>query len=236
MGEAARFIWLHGFGSGPKSSKATFVAARLAERGLRLEVPDLNEPAFFDLTIGRMLARLDALASERPGPLALIGSSLGGYTAALWAASRTGRVDRLVLLAPAFDLAARWSARMGPASLADWRARGSFAFDHYALGRKEELSVAFLDDAAVHPAFPLPACPTLLVQGLRDDTVSPDLARAFTEKMKAAGGDVRLLELDEGHELTADLPRLWAELSSHLGPLFAGGAQAPAGPTPRPTP
>lgn len=223
MAEAARFIWLHGFGSGPKSSKASFVAARLAERGHRLEVPDLNLPAFFSLTIGRMLGQLDALAAERPGPLALIGSSLGGYTAALWAESRPGRVSKLALLAPAFDLAARWSARMGPAPLADWRARGSFAFDHYALGRKEPLSVDFLHDAERHPAFPLPDAKTLVVQGLRDDVVSPDLARTFAARMTAAERDVRLLELDEGHELTGDLPRLWSELSAHFEDLLEGG-------------
>lgn len=220
MATAARFIWLHGFGSGPRSSKATFVAARLAERGLRLEVPDLNEPAFVDLTLGRMLLRLDALSAERPGPLALVGSSLGGYAAALWAASRPGQVSRLALLAPAFDLAARWSARMGPGPLAEWRARGSFDFDHHSLGRKEPLSVGFLDDAERHVPFPLPEAPTLVVQGLRDETVSPELAREFTARMRAASREVRLLELDEGHELTADLPRLWGELSDHLAPLL----------------
>jgi len=221
MATAARFIWLHGFGSGPKGSKATFVAARLAEHGLRLEVPDLNEPAFYDLTISRMLLRLDALSADRPGPLALVGSSLGGYAAALWAASRPDLVSRLALLAPAFDLAARWSARMGTDPLAEWRARGSYAFDHHSLGRKEALSVAFLNDAGRHPPFPLPESPTLVVQGLRDDTVSPELAREFTLRMRAASREVRLLELDEGHELTADLPRLWTELAAHFAPLLA---------------
>src|SRR4051812_1388544 len=107
-----RFLWLHGFASSPASSKAAWVAARLADRGLRLEIPALNDPAFFDLTVSRMLQRLDDLAPA--GPVSLVGSSLGGYTAALWAAARPERVHRLALLAPAFDLAARWQARMGP--------------------------------------------------------------------------------------------------------------------------
>src|SRR5476651_1920345 len=78
METKARFVWLHGFGSGPSSSKAAHAHARLAERGIPLEAPDLNQPSFFDLTVTRMLARLDAIYAERPAPLALIGSSLGG--------------------------------------------------------------------------------------------------------------------------------------------------------------
>ena len=57
-----RFVWLHGFGSSPTSTKATYVAARLAERGLALETPDFNEPSFRELTVSRMLRQLDALA------------------------------------------------------------------------------------------------------------------------------------------------------------------------------
>src|SRR2546421_490520 len=57
-----RFIWLHGFASGPSSSKGQFVRARLEERGLHLVIPDLNEPSFFDLTVSRMLEQLDVLA------------------------------------------------------------------------------------------------------------------------------------------------------------------------------
>jgi len=218
-----RTLWLHGFASSPASSKAAYVAARLAERGARLEIPDLNRPAFFDLTISRMLQRLDDLVPA--GRVSLVGSSLGGYTAALWASARPERVERLALLAPAFDLAGRWEARMGPEHMKTWRERGWFEFDHYGSKRKERLSPRFLDDAARYDAFPLPEAPTLVIQGRRDETVDPGLAREFTRRMRGAGREVKLVELDDGHELTADLPRLWTELSAHL-----------AQEAPRPTP
>src|SRR5438477_11128137 len=141
----ARFIWLHGFASGPSSSKGQFVRGKLEERGLHLVLPDLNEPAFFDLTVSRMLGKLDELA-QGEDPVVLFGSSLGGLTAAVWAAKRPGRTAALVLLAPAFDLGPRWERRMGPAEIARWRAAGRYAFDHYAHERKEDLSIAFLDD------------------------------------------------------------------------------------------
>jgi len=39
---AARLIYLHGFASGPGSHKAQLFRRRFAERGVRLEVPDLT--------------------------------------------------------------------------------------------------------------------------------------------------------------------------------------------------
>ena len=114
---------------------------------------------------------------------------------------------------------------MDPAELADWRRTGKHAFDHYARGRKEDLSIRFLDDALAHESFPLPRCPTLVIQGALDDTVDPALAREFTRRMQ---GRAKLAELQQGHELNADLPGLWRLIEAHLAPLLP---QAP-----RPTP
>jgi hypothetical protein len=206
-----RFVWLHGFASGPTSSKGQYVRARLRERGIALELPDLNEPSFFDLTVTRMLAQLDALLAGEE-PVILFGSSLGGFTAATWAARRPLRMRALLLLAPAFDLAPRWERRMGP-DAARWRAAGRHAFDHYARGRKEELSIRFLDDASKYESFPLPDCATLVLQGTQDDVVEPELAREFTRRME---GRAELVELPEGHELNADLPALWRRMQAFL--------------------
>jgi len=207
-----RHLWLHGFASGPTSSKGQFVQQRLRERGVELEIPDLNEPAFFDLTVTRMLQRLDALTGGDDG-VVLFGSSLGGFTAATWAALHPDRARALVLLAPAFELGPRWSARMDPAELRQWRATGRHAFDHHARGRKEELSYRFLEDAQRYPGFPLPRCPTLVIQGTLDDVVDPALAREFVRRME---GRASLIELQEGHELTGDLPRLWRGIERFL--------------------
>jgi len=207
-----RHLWLHGFASGPTSSKGQFVKQRLREKGIELEIPDLNEPAFFDLTVTRMLQRLDVLTEGDDG-VVLFGSSLGGFTAATWAALHRDRARALVLLAPAFELGPRWSARMDPAELRHWRATGRHPFDHHARGRKEELSYRFLEDALQHPGFPLPRCPTLVIQGTLDDVVDPALAREFVRRME---GRADLIELQEGHELTGDLPGLWRGIERFL--------------------
>ena len=209
-----RYLWLHGFASGPQSSKGRFVRERLAARGVGLEIPDLNKPAFRDLTVSRMLGQIDALLQDEPA--VLFGSSLGGYTAALWSALRPGRTRALVLLAPAFDLAARWKQRTAPEELRRWRQQGAADFDHHAWGRKEALSIGFLDDADRHEAFPLPDAPTLVLQGKRDEVVTPDLALEFVGRMRDRGKNPRLVLLDDGHDLTADLPRLWREIEGAL--------------------
>ena len=43
--------------------------------------------------------------------------------------------------------------------------------------------------------------------------VDPALAREFVRRME---GRARLIELDEGHELTADLPALWKRIERFL--------------------
>src|SRR4051812_1380083 len=117
-----RFVWLHGFASGPASSKGQFVRARLLERGIELSLPDLNEPGFFDLTVTRMLGQLDALLAGND-PVVLFGSSLGGFTAATWAATRPGRGGGPGLLGPAFGVGPRRGERMGQAAPC-WRRAG----------------------------------------------------------------------------------------------------------------
>lgn len=88
-------LYLHGFRSSPRSTKARQLEARLRARGLDagFRCPQLPVSP-------REASRLiESIAAERgDGPLALIGSSLGGYYAT-WLAER---VDcRVVLLNPA---------------------------------------------------------------------------------------------------------------------------------------
>jgi pimeloyl-ACP methyl ester carboxylesterase len=205
-----RIAYLHGFASGPGSTKAQFLKTRLAARGRALEIPDLA-PDFETATVGSMLAVVDALLE--PGPAVLIGSSLGGYLAALAASQAPGLVPALVLLAPAFGFAARWEERVGPAAMADWRARGTTLVHHYARDREEPLSIALLDEARRHPDEPDPACPALVLHGRRDDTVPLEAAEHFVGRRPDRR---RLVPYDSGHELTDVLDDLWTEIDAFL--------------------
>src|SRR5262245_19170669 len=99
-----RFIYLHGFASSPQSSKARAFKTALPE----LEVPELDGGDFEHLTVTGQLSVIEkALCGE---PACMIGSSMGGYLAAIYAAAHP-EVSRLVLLAPALGFAPRWKEK-----------------------------------------------------------------------------------------------------------------------------
>jgi len=76
-----RVLYLHGFASSPKSSKASFFATKFAARGIAVESPDLNEPDFSTLTVTRMLGQVSDCIDSGTDPVVLVGSSLGGFVA-----------------------------------------------------------------------------------------------------------------------------------------------------------
>lgn len=191
-----RVIYLHGFASSPGSAKATRFVEALGARGVPVDVPDLNEGDFSGLTISRQLALLDRMMAEQPpGSVLLVGSSLGGYTAALQAA-RTDKVAALVLMAPAFDFARRWVARLGDAQTARWQREGAMPTMHFATGREAEIGWSLIEDARSHPGFPDVRVPTLAFHGRRDDTVDPELSVRFAAERENV--ELELLEADHG--------------------------------------
>lgn len=206
-------LYLHGFASGPGSAKARGLAERFARLGVQLEVPDLTPgPEGFERsTPASMLALAEARLASAPGPHAIIGSSLGGWLAAL-AASRHASVDRLVLLAPAFRLHERWSGRLTPAQLTGWR-RDGLEVLHFASGRHRRIGFQFLEDAARWPAFPRVAVPTLCLAGRRDEIVPLE----DVERFVAVTPSARLVALDGGHDLLASLDRIFEEARAFLG-------------------
>ena len=96
-----------------------------------LEIPDLNYPVFRELSVSRMLGQIDALLHGDPA--VLFGSSLGGYTAALWSALRPGRTRALVLLARMINQ--RRVFLDGRLQSADGHQFGKIVFRHVALAR-----------------------------------------------------------------------------------------------------
>jgi uncharacterized protein len=211
-------LYLHGFASGPSSHKAVVLSRRFAAEGVRVEVPDLTPGAdgFERSSPSSMLAVAEGLLAGAAPPHALIGSSLGGYLAAV-AASRDPSIERLVLLAPAFRLFERWSARLSEAELEAWRATGLETM-HYASNRKRRIGWRFFEDARKHPPFPEVRVPALCIAGTRDDTVPFADVEAFVARTPTA----RLVAVDDGHDLAASLDRIFEEARAFLGPSRAG--------------
>jgi uncharacterized protein len=203
-----RLVYLHGFASGPASTKARFFQAKLAERGATLVVPDLA-PDFTHLTVSSMLAIVEPLID---GPSIVMGSSLGGYMAALAAERLPERVRGLVLFAPAFGFAQRWQERIGRKAVARWRAEGTAPIFHYGLERELPLAFELFDDAARYGAEPDPDVPGLVFAGRRDEAVPLDAVEHFAN----ARTNRELVVYDSGHELTDVLEPMWDRTAHFL--------------------
>ncbi len=140
-----------------------------------------------------------------------MGSSLGGYLAAAYAA-RHENIEKLVLLAPAFQFPSRWRARFEGEEMAEWKRRGSKPFYHYAFKAEEPLGYQFVEDAAQYEDEPDFRQPALILHGTRDDVVPPQVTVQFAASHVNA--TVHLLE--SGHELTDVMDKLWNETATFL--------------------
>jgi uncharacterized protein len=213
-------LYLHGFASSAQSSKARYFAGRFAEVGVPLHTPDLNEPDFESLTVSRMVDQVAETARGlAPGPLVLMGSSLGAFVA--WhAAARLQNddslpgVSHLVLLAPAVTFARDRVADFGPGVVDEWERTGAREFHHYAYDQPRRLRFDFYRDALTYQtdAHAI-STPALVFQGTRDEVVGPEGVVAFFRDRPAT----RLLLLDDGHQLLDHLDLMWNETRAFLG-------------------
>jgi pimeloyl-ACP methyl ester carboxylesterase len=203
-----RYIYLHGFASGPDSSKATYFRRRFAEQGVELHAPDLAGGDFEHLTVTGQLRVIDALAKGEP--VALIGSSMGGYLAALYASAHP-EVERVVLLAPAFDFLRRWPERLGPQG-AEWERTGTMQVYHYADACYRPLGYGLVEDSRNYPGEPSFTQPALIFHGTRDDVVPAECSVAFAARHPNA----RLRLLDSDHQLTDAADAIWSDARPFL--------------------
>jgi uncharacterized protein len=202
------YIYLHGFASGTGSTKARYIQKRFAEIGIELQVPDLNQDDFTHLTVSRQIAQVVALFPQDGTPVTLIGSSLGGWISAI-IAQDDDRVDRLILLAPAFDFLNHWLPKIGNQALSSWESSGYLPIYHHATKSLLPLHYDFLSDAREYPLAEIDRLlPTLIIHGINDDVIPISASRAF-------GSDrpwVELLEWESDHQLTDCGDRIWQEI------------------------
>jgi len=204
-------VYLHGFASSPQSSKAQFFKHKFEERGISIEIPSLDEGNFERLTVSGMLEVVSRVVAAQT--CVVMGSSLGGFVAALYAARHPREVERLVLLAPALQFSKRWRARFSAGELAEWKRQGWKDFYHYGRKRDERLGYSFIEDAAqfeAEPEFPQSA---LILHGSRDEIVPVEMSQDYVRRHP----QVRLKEFGSGHEMTDVMEDLWRETAAFLG-------------------
>lgn len=204
-----RIIYLHGFASGPGSRKAQVFRARFEESGVAVSVPQLDAGFFFGLTIS---GQFEILTREANGePVVLMGSSMGGYLAALYAA-RHPEVEKLVLLAPAFGFQNRWPGMLGEEKFRAWEETGELEIFHYGDQAPRKVGWQLAADAKNWEPVPDVSQPTLLFHGTNDNVVPIAASEAYA----ATHPNVTLKTFDAGHELTEVIDEMWQHTARFL--------------------
>lgn len=163
--------------------------------------------------MGRVRDAIDADGDR--GRAVLIGSSLGGLTASRVAEAEP-RVCALFLMAPAFRLAERWRIRLGEDAFERWRATDALEVTDFATGKKTTVDHRFVTELAeLDPGWPDVRVPTCIVHGTEDDTVDVELSREWAKGRR----HVRLVEVTDGHELGASIPRVLEEATRFFAPF-----------------
>jgi uncharacterized protein len=199
------YLYLHGFASCPDSAKARYLRDCFADCQISLKIPDLNQGDFPHLTITRQLEQVAAKFPSQETPLALIGSSLGGLTAAILA-QKYPQIQRLVLLAPAFGFMKLWLSYLGAEQVRQWQESGYLSVYHYGEGRSLPLHYQFAIDAASYDEAHLQRpVPTLILHGRNDEVIPIQASRDYASSRSY----VKLVELDSDHGLMDVMPQIW---------------------------
>ncbi len=190
------YAYLHGFASGPKATKALAMAEAFARRGLRLHVPDLNAPDFTHLSVSRSMAVVEELTGDG-GPWCLVGSSMGGLTAAWFAARHPERVRRVLLLCPAFHLDRLFHESLGAEGLLQWEATGFHEFLD-ATGDPAPVHWELYRDLRQYAGLPPVTHPTLVIHGTLDASVPVAFSRRFADTSAL----ITLREIEDDHRMS----------------------------------
>lgn len=203
-------IYLHGFASSPNSNKARYIKKCFADNKINLRIPDLNNGDFSRLTITRQKKQVAAHIESTNAPVTLIGSSLGGLTAA-HLGEKHPMVQRLVLLAPAFGFLSHWLPKLEEEKIQRWEKEKYLMVYHYREKREVPLNYDFLTDAVQYSEDILQRpIPTLILHGKNDEVIPIEASRDFARQRPW----VKLVELDSDHSLGDVLPQIWQEIHS----------------------
>ena len=176
-----------------------------------MALPDLNQNDFTRLTLTRQLQQAEALLEDTP--TTLIGSSFGGL-AGVWLGDRHPQIDRLILLAPAFQFLDHWLPKLGDDTLQQWQKQGYISVYHYSEQRELSLHYEFVTDAKTYdPQTLTRRIPTLILHGIHDEVIPITASREFV----ASRPWIHLQELESDHALSNVLPDIWQAIQLFCG-------------------
>lgn len=230
-------VWLGGFMSDMRATKASFLDDHAAKTGRGLLRFDYSghgesEGRFEDGTIGAWLEEsLAVIRAESRGPQILVGSSMGGWLAllcaqALAASGEAQRLAGLILIAPAADMTERLIFdQLSPQLRRDLEKNGrcflpsAYSASPYPITRTliEEGRKHLILDATVRTH-----CPIHVLQGMNDSDVPWTYATRLVEHL---AGDPVVLTLVKDAEHRFSRPSDLALLAQAVESLIETPAQ-----------
>jgi pimeloyl-ACP methyl ester carboxylesterase len=203
--------YLHGFASDQFGDKVLYLRDRFAAIGCAFLAFDhrghgLSSGTMTELTISRNLEDLELVLQHHGQGYArriLVGSSMGGQTAAWYAARHPDEISANVLIAPGFRFIERRKEELGSIGMEQLRKDGRITYKNQWI--EATVGPALFDDASqytIDRLLTLYRTPALLLHGTEDDSVPFEDSVVFTklttarplELLLIAGGDHRLTD------------------------------------------
>ena len=196
------FVYLHGFASGPSSKKASVFKNKFKEIGVSLNTPDLEGGNFENMTLtSQVNIVLDLLDQFQGKKVCLIGSSMGGYLAALLAQKRVV-IKATYLMAPGFNFLERWMRSLQLDYDGDNILKRKVPIFHYRYDKTKYICTDIFKDAKKWASIDLKRdVPTRIVHGIHDEIVPINESIKFVSRRPWCS----LKELDCDHGLLSHL-------------------------------
>lgn len=232
------FVWLSGLGSDMTGSKAVRLADWAGQNGyghLRFDYSGHGRSSgrFEDGTVSRWLSQSEAMISTHCSQsVILVGSSLGGWIAALMArewgknSEKNQRIAGLILINPAWDTTETLMWNRFDAEARQSLATHGVYYRPSDYGAPMPITRALIEDGRNHLIGDNPlalSCPVHVLIGRKDDVVPWHHSAALAERLPLA--DVTLEIIADGdHPLSRerDIARLLAAAAAMAARVEAG--------------
>lgn len=195
-------IFLHGFASSGKGTKAVYLGERLrAREDVDFIAFDFTPtPRDFEyMTITGMVNRLRQYVMDHDlAPFFLVGSSFGALVGMNYA-DRYGGIDGALLLAPALSYS---TMADDEAERMHWKAQGVVDVFHYSFNQPLPLRYDIEVDGRIYKDAPAPTRQVAIVHGTSDEVVPVEESRHYATQYPEL---VDLIEVDAGHDLNEHL-------------------------------
>jgi uncharacterized protein len=193
-GSGRQVLFITGFLSKRWGNKSKALAQWCGEVGWGFCCYDVrgfgdSEGTFTDYTLSDWIADARSVISMLPcssGPITIVGNSLGGWIAWLMAQEHA-RIDRLILIAPAFDMMGVRAKTIPPQRRHDWHSAGWMPWDDDPLHREWPLSWKWVEESEAYWAASfdrLRQVRTTILHGTGDTAIPPEGSREFVAHLR----------------------------------------------------